>query len=49
MVDAFARAIRELRMSGIRSDELSPEHLLSATKGSEIKELVVKYESMVYR
>jgi len=47
MVDALARAIRELRMSGIRSDELSPKHFLSEEKGSEIKELLDNYESLL--
>lgn len=32
MVDALARAIRELRMCGVRSDELSPEHSLRDSK-----------------
>jgi hypothetical protein len=47
MVDALARAIRELRMNGIKSDELSPKHFLNEKKGSEIKELLFKYESLL--
>ena len=47
MVDALARALRELRMYGIRSDDLSPENFLSDKKGTEIKELLDKYESVL--
>ena len=47
MVDALAWAIRELRMCGIRSDEITPKHFLNRKKGSEIKELLTKYESLL--
>ena len=43
MLDALARALRELRMSGIRSDELSPRHFLRDSKKAYMVKLKRHY------
>jgi len=44
MVDALGEAIRELRMSGINADSLTPKHFVNEKKGAEIIELFRNYE-----
>jgi len=43
MVDALAGALRELRMNGIRSDDLSPKHFLRDSKKAYMVKLKRHY------
>lgn len=45
MVAALGDALRELRIAGIKADDISPEIFVNEKKGKEIKELFRKYES----
>jgi ATP-dependent helicase/DNAse subunit B len=44
IADALEEAIRELRMSGINADSLTPKHFVNEKKGTEIIELFKNYE-----
>ena len=44
MANALGEAVRELRMSGIHSDNLSPKDFINEKKGTEIIELFRNYE-----
>lgn len=47
IVSAIANALRELRMSGISAEGLSPKHFVNEKKGSEIRELFERYEAFL--
>ena len=44
IVSSIASALRELRVSGISADHLSPKYFVNEKKGSEIRELLEQYE-----
>ncbi|MGE5237440.1 MAG: PD-(D/E)XK nuclease family protein [Chloroflexota bacterium] len=47
VVRALARSVRDLRMSGIAAAELSPSQFVSDRKGSDIRELLGRYELLL--
>lgn len=47
IVSAIANALRELRMSGISAEGLSPKHFVNEKKGSEIRGLLEQYEAFL--
>lgn len=48
MADALGEAVRELRMAGIKADDLSPENFINEKKGAEIVELFRNYELFLH-